>query len=302
MDARLLVFVAAGLALTPPVHAETRPSREGEAPLSRAPLLASRALLPGLDLRGLDRLFDAAGPHPALEPARRYGPPAPEWTPAHTPPSRLNPAYPPPRRRYFRLKTMRHPLVVPNPTASREYRRTFRILLSQPGKTDQYDDLILKYAREHRLDPRLMKAIMAAESQFTRDALSPAGAVGLMQVMPATAEGVGVPRRLLTDPEANIRAGAAYLAYLFHTAWDRFKLKGVRFQDAPLWVVQRVIAAYNAGPLFLFRDRWYRETRTYVRKVLLFYQSKVTDIRRLPKTRQDVPDFRLTRSSAGFYN
>lgn len=301
MDACLWVVLTAGLALTTPVHAETRPSLKGEARHSRV-LLASRVLFPGVDLRGLDRLFDAAGGRPALERMPLYGPPAPELTPDHTPPSRLNPAYPAPRRRYSKLKTMRHPLVVPNPTASRAYRRTFRILLSRPEKTDRYDDLILKYARKHRLDPRLMKAIMAAESQFTRDALSPAGAVGLMQVMPGTAEGVGVSRRLLTEPEANIRAGAAYLAYLFRTAWDRFKLKGVRFQDAPLWVVQRVVAAYNAGPRFLVRDRWYRETRTYVRKVLLFYQSKVTDIRRLPKARQDVPDFRLTRSSAGFYN
>ena len=46
-----------------------------------------------------------------------------------------------------------------------------------------------------------------------------------------------------------------------------------------LWILQRVVAAYNAGPRFLKRDKWYRQTRGYVRKVLLYYHSSVTDIR-----------------------
>lgn len=197
------------------------------------------------------------------------------------------------------LKHTRHPLVVPTPKATRAYRRTFRILRRNLKKTDRYDHIILKHASARGLDPRLLKAIIAAESEFTTTALSPAGARGLMQLMPRTAEEMGVPSRLLTDPEHNIKAGAAYIEHLYQRAWRRYKLKGVRYQDAPTWVVQRVIAAYNAGPRFLYRDRWYRQTRLYVRKVLLFYQSDVTDIRRQPEPRKDLPEVRFIPSTSG---
>jgi soluble lytic murein transglycosylase-like protein len=102
-----------------------------------------------------------------------------------------------------------------------------------------------------------------------------------MQVMPRTAEEMGIPRERLAEPEFNIAAGAAYVAHLFQAAWRKYKLKGVRYHEAPLWLKQRIIAAYNAGPKFLFRHGgWFRQTRDYVRKVLLFYHSPVTDFRR----------------------
>lgn len=148
-------------------------------------------------------------------------------------------------------------------------------------KTDRYDELILRHANARGLDPRLLKAIIAAESEFTRNARSPAGARGLMQLMPRTAESVGVSRRVLDNPERNIAAGAAYLDHLFERIFKRYKLKGVPYKNAPLWVVQRVVASYHAGPRFLYRDQWFRSTRAYVKKVLLFYQSGVTDVRRM---------------------
>jgi soluble lytic murein transglycosylase-like protein len=160
------------------------------------------------------------------------------------------------------------------------YQRTFRILSSRPELTDRYDEVILKYSRQYQIDPRLLKAIMAAESEFYRRALSPAGARGLMQVMPSTAEEMGVPREYLYDPEYNIRAGASYLAHLFERAVRKFRLRDTNFMHAPLWLVQRVLAAYHAGPRFLTADRWYRQTRNYIRKVLLFHRSKVSDFQR----------------------
>lgn len=150
----------------------------------------------------------------------------------------------------------------------------------RPDKTTRYDDLVLRYARKHRLDPRLLKSIIAAESEFNPKAVSPAGARGLMQVMPATAVQMGVSARRLHDPESGIAAGAAYIHQLFRTAWRLFHLEGLRYTDVPLWVMQRVIAAYHAGPKFLTRTRWHASTRAYVRKVALYYHSKVTDIRR----------------------
>ncbi|TBR17000.1 lytic transglycosylase domain-containing protein [bacterium] len=171
-------------------------------------------------------------------------------------------------------------VVVPDPVPTKPYKRLFARLLKENGKTDRYDDALLSEARKRGLDPRLLKAIIAAESEFNPKALSPKGALGLMQVMPATAESMGVPRGLIKDPWQNIRAGAAYIAKLYEVIAARHNMKGVRMADAPVWMVQRVIASYHAGPKFLARGSWYKSTRLYVRKVLLFYQSRVTDVRR----------------------
>lgn len=160
-----------------------------------------------------------------------------------------------------------------------EYQRTFRRLEARPEKTDRYNELILRYADRYGLDPRLVKAVIAAESEFYRKAVSPAGALGLMQLMPRTAREMGVARRMLFDPESNIRAGAAYLSQLFARV---LRAEGVRSPDAlraPMWAVQRVLAAYNAGPRYLYRERCPRQIRDYVRKVLLYYRSKVSEFR-----------------------
>ncbi len=171
-------------------------------------------------------------------------------------------------------------LVVPTPAETPAYRRAFKRLLAQPNKTDRYDALIIKYARLQHLDPRFLKSIMAAESEFDAKAVSPAGARGLMQVMPATSEEMGVSADRLDDPESGIKAGATYLRRLFKTACRLFHLPDVRCADAPQWLLQRVIAAYHAGPKFLTRSTWFSSTRSYVRKVVLFYRSRVTDLRR----------------------
>ncbi len=189
------------------------------------------------------------------------------------------------------LSALHQQLVVPVPKETPAYRRTFRLMLANPSKTDRWDELILRYARIYKLDSRLLKSIMAAESEFDPKALSPAGARGLMQVMPSTSEGVGVPASRLHDPRSGVKAGAAYIQVLFKYAWKIFNLKGVRYTDAPMWVVQRVIAAYHAGPRFLTKLRLYPATRAYVRKVVLFYHSKVTDLRRPAATAASFPSY-----------
>lgn len=158
------------------------------------------------------------------------------------------------------------------------FERTFDRLAAEP-RTDGYDSLIRRYADAGGLDPRLVKSVIAAESEFTARAKSPAGALGLMQVMPATSEDMGVSGRALYEPEANIRAGTLYMTYLFERAWRKYHLKGVPYRSAPAWLVQRIVAAYNAGPRFLAHRRLYAQTRDYVRKVLLFYRSKVSELR-----------------------
>lgn len=219
----------------------------------------------------LNMIFDAA----KSRPAGVVAPPPMPREEAGSPNKKLETLYRRPAARHLHQQ-----LVVPVPKETPSYRRTFKIMLANPDKTDRWDGLILRYAKIYKLDSRLLKSIMAAESEFKPQALSPAGARGLMQVMPRTAESVGISASKLHDPQAGVKAGAAYIQVLFKMAWRIFNLKGVRYTDAPMWVVQRVIAAYHAGPKFLTRQRLYPSTRAYVRKVVLFYHSKVTDLRR----------------------
>lgn len=256
---------------------------------AQEPRMAQMPQLAFANPASVGRLFDNAALRPDLAvdlPAARADAPAPARFQPH-PPAKL------------RASLLHQQLVVPVPRETPAYRRTFRRMLRDTGRTDRYDDLILKYARRSRIDARLIKAVMAAESEFDPLALSPAGARGLMQVMPATALGLKIRPDQLYDPEWGIRAGAAYLAELLATAWRKFKLKGVRYTDAPEWLIQRVVASYHAGPRFLTSTRWFGATRAYVRKVVLFYRSKVTDIRRPAKAAADSPAFGAPSLSGG---
>jgi soluble lytic murein transglycosylase-like protein len=258
---------------------------------AKADLAMAAVQAPGWDAAGFMRLYDAAR-YPAGAAAVR----APEIAR----PSEVSFAVGPAPARPAAATDLR--LVVPPPAETPEYRRTFKILLAHPEQTDRYDEIILKYAQIYHLDARFLKAIVAAESEFLIAAVSPRGARGLMQVMPRTAEEMGIPRERLAEPEYNIAAGAAYVAHLFQTAFRKYKLKGVRFHEAPMWLKQRIIAAYNAGPRFLFRhDGWYRQTRDYVRKVLLYYHSPVTDFRRAASPLEGGPRLSATASSGTLY-
>jgi hypothetical protein len=119
--------------------------------------------------------------------------------------------------------------------------------------------LIHRVAHHYGHDPQLLNAIIHVESRFNPEAVSPKGAIGLMQVMPATARRMGVddPARALLDPGTNLRAGARYLRLL----WDMFA-------GQP----ELAIAAYNAGEGAVLRHGKqvppYPETRNYVDQVL----------------------------------
>jgi soluble lytic murein transglycosylase-like protein len=118
--------------------------------------------------------------------------------------------------------------------------------------------LIREAATRHGVPAALVKSIMAAESNFIADVVSPKGAIGLMQLMPETATEFGADP---TDPKQNVDAGVQYLHYLLG-----------RYQKHRNGLT-RVIAAYNAGPGMV--DRYhgippFRETRRYVARVLGF--------------------------------
>jgi hypothetical protein len=123
-----------------------------------------------------------------------------------------------------------------------------------------FSSQILEAAKQHRIDPALIAAVIRAESNGFPRAVSRKGACGLMQLMPATARRLGVKSAF--DPRENIRAGAAYLAELA----ERF---GETNADL-------ILAAYNAGEHAVEEHGGvppYRETRDYVRRVLAFWGS-----------------------------
>lgn len=155
------------------------------------------------------------------------------------------------------------------------------------AERDRFDWLILEHAQRTRLDPRLVKAVIAVESEFKPTAVSRAGARGLMQLMPKTAAGLGVERSRLHDPGANVRAGTDYLAWLFRVARRGYKLKSGRPKDAPRWVVRRVLAAYNGGPGLLFMDRefWPRESTLYAERVMRLSRAPETALLRRARPR-----------------
>lgn len=128
--------------------------------------------------------------------------------------------------------------------------------------TIAYNDAIAEAADLYRLDPHLIRAIIRAESAFNPFAVSRAGALGLMQLMPEVAEELNVLDPF--DPRQNIFGGARYLRWLLDHNDGNLDL---------------AVASYNAGPGAV--DRYngippYRETRNYVKKVNLFLKHART--------------------------
>ncbi|MDZ7734936.1 MAG: transporter substrate-binding domain-containing protein [Gammaproteobacteria bacterium] len=109
-------------------------------------------------------------------------------------------------------------------------------LLALGGELSPYDDLVRRYAEQFGFDWRLIVAQMYQESRFDPQALSSAGAVGLMQLLPTTASEVGITD--LYKPDASIHGGVRYLSNLYQRFEDR-----LAFEDR-VWFS---LAAYNAG-------------------------------------------------------
>ena len=112
------------------------------------------------------------------------------------------------------------------------------ILSAKEGKISLYDDLFRKYASQIGWDWRLLAALAYTESNFNPNVVSWAGAVGLMQLMPATARSLGVPPGKETDPEESIKAAVKYIASMQRT-FSKIQDKDER--------IKFVLASYNAG-------------------------------------------------------
>jgi soluble lytic murein transglycosylase-like protein len=128
------------------------------------------------------------------------------------------------------------------------------------ARSVQYDPIIEAASASTSIEAELLRAVIVVESGFDAGAVSPKGARGLMQLMPATARAYGAADA--GDPTQNVHAGARYLRYLM----DRYG------NDLEL-----VLAAYNAGETAVERYKRtvppYRETLAYVPKVLRIYRE-----------------------------
>jgi soluble lytic murein transglycosylase-like protein len=151
------------------------------------------------------------------------------------------------------------------PSAAEKDTPLFRYLSQHPN-LKKYEKYLTQIAHEYQLDPALLKAVMAAESGFDPAAVSPRGAIGLMQVLPSTAERFGLQAdrkrsiaQKLTDPKINIRLGARYLQFLQKLYPDQLPLMLASYNAG-----EGAVQKYNAIPPF-------PETRNYVKVVTQFY-------------------------------
>jgi soluble lytic murein transglycosylase-like protein len=160
---------------------------------------------------------------------------------------------------------------VPNDSRYKIYRRidtdnpvtetlTARAQYFSPKTRNRFDEQIDAAAKANKIDPALIHAVISAESAYNPYARSRAGAVGLMQLMPATAKRYGAQNRM--DPAQNIQAGVRYLRALMNLF------------DGDLTLT---IAAYNAGENAVIRAGHrippYPETMNYVPLVLKYYKQ-----------------------------
>lgn len=149
--------------------------------------------------------------------------------------------------------------VTPAAHAADEYTTIYNEVYSYNGNTAESDwiaSAILYASDMYTVDPMLVTAVMETESHFSIDAISSAGAVGLMQLMPETAESIGVNPY---DPLENITGGTAHLATLLNS-----------FSSSGDLATNYAVAAYNAGSGAVVSYGGvpdYNETKQYIRTI-----------------------------------
>jgi len=138
---------------------------------------------------------------------------------------------------------------------------------AEKANREKIEQMIREVSARYRVDPALVRAVMQTESNWNSSTVSRRGALGLMQLVPGTAQQLGVNNAL--DPKQNLDGGVRYL----HTLLERYNGD-----------LDKALAAYNAGPGAVDRAGGiprYRETRDYVQKVTDSYFRPGSD--RLPR-------------------
>ena len=150
-------------------------------------------------------------------------------------------------------------ILSPKPGLLDDMRNRVRPQVAFSSAAGEFEDLIETTALAHQVSPLLIKAVIQAESRFDPSAVSHKGAVGLMQVMPATGRGEGIDN--LLDPRLNLEAGVRHLKKLLKFFNDDEYL---------------ALAAYNCGQEAMkkFNNKPpFTETRDYVRRVMSYYSQ-----------------------------
>lgn len=158
----------------------------------------------------------------------------------------------------------------PDASASSNIVNSAHHVLPTKAPAANLGDLINEASGRYRLDPDLVSSVIKAESGFNVRAVSPKGAQGLMQLMPATASGLGVANTF--DPRANVEGGTKYLRELL----ERYNFDLVK-----------ALAAYNAGPQRVEQFGGvppYHETRAYVARVVRDFNKKKAVQQNQPKS------------------
>lgn len=138
----------------------------------------------------------------------------------------------------------------------------FFLIQSVTTNADEINNLVHAKSAQYGVDPQFVKAIIRAESSGNTQAVSPVGALGIMQLMPATAARFGVQKHELFNPERNIEAGVRYISFLSRL-----------FGGNPY----KIAAAYNAGEGAVQKYNGvppYRETQKYVPRVIANYTGQ----------------------------
>jgi len=138
----------------------------------------------------------------------------------------------------------------------------------QSASTIDYQQILETKSREYNMETSLIKAVIKTESDWDAVAVSKKGAMGLMQLMPATARDMNVKNPF--DPEENIEGGIKYLRYLLN------KFNGD---------LSFALAAYNAGPKTVERFRGIPpipETKNYVKRILSIYNANGSNLNEAP--------------------
>ena len=136
-----------------------------------------------------------------------------------------------------------------------------KVISESTGQSDgNFGPIIQQKSRKYDVEPSIIRALISAESNWDVHAISDKGAIGLMQLMPATARDMDINNPF--DPEQNIEGGTRYLRMLL----DRFNGN-----------MELAVAAYNAGPAAVERSGGipsFSETRKFVRNVISSYRKK----------------------------